>query len=67
MAGTVMSRNSARLLYEHLGSKDKELVVLHNSGHCMTVDSEREAILARSYGFIAAHATVPLQETPRDQ
>ena len=62
----MIAPDSARLLYERLGSKDKELVVLHNSGHCMTVDSERQEILARSYGFIAAH-TPQFQGTLHDQ
>ncbi len=47
--------SSARLLFERLGSTDKELVTLHHSGHCMLVDIEREAILARTMGFIQAH------------
>ncbi|MCD6519746.1 MAG: alpha/beta fold hydrolase [Anaerolineae bacterium] len=48
--------DSARVTFEKLGSEDKELVVLHNSGHCMTVDSEREEIFARTWGFIVAHS-----------
>jgi len=44
-----------RIILDRLGSSDKELVILHNSGHCMTVDGEREAIFARTYGFIVAH------------
>jgi len=47
---------SAQRTYDGLGCKDKELVTLHNSGHCITVDSERESIFARTYGFIVAHA-----------
>ena len=46
---------SPRLTLEGLGSQDKELVILHKSGHCMTVDCEREAIFARTLGFITAH------------
>lgn len=44
-----------RITLDELGSQDKELVILHRSGHCMTVDAEREAIFARSHGFIVAH------------
>lgn len=47
---------SATRFIDHLGTPDKELVILHNSGHCMTVDSEREAISARTWGFIRAHS-----------
>lgn len=48
---------SAILAFEGLGSHDKELVTLHNSGHCMTVDAERESIFARTFGFVVAHAS----------
>ena len=41
--------------FEKLGSADKELVTLHNSGHNLVVDSERESIFARTYGFIVSH------------
>ena len=43
--------------FARLGSEDKELVVLHNSGHVLTVDAERESVFARAYGFISGHAT----------
>ena len=48
---TSIHPTSGKLVFEGLGSQDKELVILHNSGHCMTVDSERESIFARTYGF----------------
>jgi carboxylesterase len=44
---------SAPEVYERLGSPDKEIVRLEHSGHCMTVDAEREEIFERSYAFIA--------------
>jgi carboxylesterase len=47
--------NSARLTYERVGSQDKELVTLHNSGHCITVDSEWESVAAKTHEFIQAH------------
>lgn len=43
---------AAPAVYAGLGSPDKEMVRLEHSGHCMTVDAEREAIFARSYAFI---------------
>ena len=48
--------NSARLTYERAGSTDKELVTLHNSGHCLTVDSEWESVAKKTYDFIQSHA-----------
>ncbi len=41
--------------YERAGSKDKELVVLHNSGHCITVDSEWEFVAEKTWDFIRRH------------
>lgn len=46
---------AVQLLCRRLASSDRATVTLHNSGHCMLVDAEREMILARSYGFIQAH------------
>ncbi|MCX6027053.1 MAG: alpha/beta fold hydrolase [Chloroflexi bacterium] len=48
--------NSARRTFELVGSRDKELVTLHNSGHCLTVDNEWESVAAKTYEFIQAHA-----------
>lgn len=50
--------DSARLIYNELGSAEKEIVWWPNSGHCITVDSEREAVWARAYEFIAAHVGI---------
>ncbi len=44
--------NSAPLTYDRAGSTDKELVTLHNSGHCLTVDSEWESVAETTYQFI---------------
>lgn len=46
-----------QMAYAGVGSEDKELVTLHNSGHCITVDSEWELVARRTYEFIAARAT----------
>jgi len=42
-----------KILMRSVASSDKELVVLHNSGHCVTVDSEREAVWAKTYAWIS--------------
>jgi carboxylesterase len=44
--------NSAPFTYAGLGSADKELVTLHNSGHVVTVDSEWEFVAQKTYQFI---------------
>ncbi len=46
---------SAAYTYQRAGSKDKELVTLHNSGHCITVDTEWEFVAERTYHFIVDH------------
>ncbi len=46
---------SARRTYRRVGSTDKELVTLHNSGHCITVDSEWQTVAERTYAFMQTH------------
>jgi len=45
---------SARMIYDRVGSKDKELLMLNNSAHALTVDSEWERVAERTYQFIQA-------------
>lgn len=45
---------SARLIYDRVGSKDKELLMLNNSAHALTVDSEWERVAEQTYQFIQA-------------
>lgn len=47
--------HSARTVYERSGSTDKEMITLHHSGHCLTVDSEWEAVAEKTYQFIVRH------------
>nr|MBC7244466.1 alpha/beta fold hydrolase [Chloroflexota bacterium] len=47
--------DSAQIIFDSLGTDDKEIVWWSNSGHAITVDSEREAVWARAYSFITAH------------
>jgi carboxylesterase len=46
---------SAPCTYERVGSRDKELVTLHNSGHVITVDREWEFVAQKTYQFIVDH------------
>jgi carboxylesterase len=52
---TAIHPASARRTYERVGSEDKELVTLDNSGHCITVDSEWETVAEKTHQFIQAH------------
>jgi carboxylesterase len=47
--------HSAQLTYDCIGSTDKELITLHNSGHNVLVDAEWEAVAERTYQFVEEH------------
>jgi carboxylesterase len=49
---------SAVYALEHIGAKDKdkELIWLTHSGHCLWIDSERERVWQKSHEFVAAHS-----------
>ena len=43
---------SPHRVHDRVGSQDKELLLLHNSGHALTVDREWELVAERTYAFI---------------
>jgi carboxylesterase len=47
--------HSAQLTNDCIGSTDKELITLHNSGHNVLVDAEWEAVAGRTYQFVEEH------------
>jgi carboxylesterase len=47
----------ARYVYDRIGSRDKELLVLANSGHALTVDQEWETVAQRTHGFFEQRMT----------
>ena len=49
--------DSAVHVLDHIASKDKELIWLTNSGHCLWVDSEKEQVWQKAHEFIVAHST----------
>ena len=49
---TAIHPQSAHRTWQKLGSQQKELITLHNSGHCITVDSEWQTVAEASYAFI---------------
>lgn len=46
---------SAQTTFDGIGTTQKELITLENSGHCITVDAEWEFVAARTFDFIEAH------------
>ena len=47
--------DAAQFTYDHIGAEDKELVTLHNCGHCITVDAEWKTVAERTCQFVADH------------
>ena len=47
---------SAYAIRERTASQDKELLLLNNSGHAITIDSEWELVAQRTYEFIQARS-----------
>ncbi len=45
-----------QIVHDEIGSADKTLIVLHNSGHCLTVDSEREFVWQTTHEWIVARS-----------
>ena len=52
---TAILPTSAPRTYQRVGSTDKELITLQNSGHVVTVDSEWEFVAQKTYEFIRDH------------
>ena len=46
---------SAQATHDGVSSRDKEIVTLHDSGHCLTADGEWEDVAERTYRFILQH------------
>lgn len=44
--------SSASQIYERVSSANKQLLMLHNSGHALTVDSEWESVAKRTHEFM---------------
>lgn len=49
-----LAPDAAQIIYDEIGSTDRELVWLDHSGHNILVDGEREVVWQRSYDWIVA-------------
>jgi carboxylesterase len=47
-----VSPMSANIIYNNIGSKDKSIIYLRNSGHVITCDKEKEQVFEEVYSFI---------------
>jgi carboxylesterase len=52
---SVIHPESARRTYEWVGSGNKQLITLNESGHCITVDHQWEFVAEKTYDFIRNH------------
>ncbi len=43
---------SANIIYNNIGSRDKSIIYLHNCGHVITCDNEKERVFREVYNFI---------------
>ena len=58
----LIARNSAQFTYDHIGTSDKTLIGLHNSGHDVTLDSEWQEVANQTHQFICKH--LPVEDIP---
>lgn len=54
----LIARDSAQFAYDHLGSSDKSLITLHNSGHDVTLDSQWKEVAHQTFQFICKQVTI---------
>jgi carboxylesterase len=54
---------SAQLVYDKAGSTDKEILILENSGHVITLDAQWETVAEQTKMFILRHVS-PERSTP---
>jgi carboxylesterase len=48
----VIQANSGRIIFNSIGSKDKEIMMLNNSGHRVTIDADWKQVSEKTYEFI---------------
>ena len=56
--------DSGQFTLDHVSTpaRHKELVTLHNSGHCLTVDSEWESVAKRTCAFLMTHSSTSQEQ-----
>jgi carboxylesterase len=52
----VIRSDSVRIIFQHIGSNDKQIMMLHNSGHRLTIDADWGKVAEKTYEFIAARS-----------
>lgn len=58
---------SANIIYNSIGSKDKSIIYLHNSGHVITCDNEREQVFKEVYNFIKTKSAYKREDNKKEE
>src|SRR4051794_16596864 len=61
MQDGVVHPKSAQYIFGHVGSRQKELMYWHNSGHGVVFDAEREAVWRKVLDFVRENSYTPGQ------
>lgn len=54
-ADEIIDPGCSQLIYNRIGSAEKEMLTLHRSGHCLTIDGEWETVAEKTFEFIQKH------------
>ena len=55
--------SSANYIYKRIGSTDKSIIFLHNSGHVITCDCEKEQVFEEVHSFISKRCSFYIDHT----
>ena len=56
------SEKSAKIVYDNISSKDKDIIILNDSYHMVLYDNEKEFVMNKAVEFINNHVKVPVME-----
>jgi carboxylesterase len=54
--------SSANIIYKRVASRDKSIIFLHNSGHIITCDCEKEQVFNEVYSFISKRCSKRVED-----
>jgi carboxylesterase len=58
---------SANIIYNSIGSKDKSIIYLHNCGHVITCDNEKEQVFKEVYSFIRTKSAFKREDSKMEE
>jgi carboxylesterase len=63
----LVSPASANIIYNNIGSKDKSIVYLHNCGHIITCDREKERVFTEVHSFIMSRSALKRESGKKEE